>query len=206
MENETQEKTTQQRFARPESKVLFDYWNALRNSRPAPLRTEVNPCAIKRILPSVFILQRHDRDHIVFRLAGTRLCAAYGREFRDQNVLSLFSGQSRTAFRNLTNAVIEQSVVGHATCRAWSLSKEHVDAEILLLPLADENGDITRILGSTFVWDHNFPSYWQTLVRQQITRTEIIHKYQSDMIPANDTKQHDSSELRRPFLYLVKSD
>ena len=60
--------------------ALFQYWNRLRDGRPAPRRTEVEPADIKTLLADTFILEKDTRGEAVFRLAGTRLCAIYGRE------------------------------------------------------------------------------------------------------------------------------
>ncbi len=44
------------------NQVLFDYWNAIRAGRPAPRRPEIEPGDIRRVLPSVFILERKPRE------------------------------------------------------------------------------------------------------------------------------------------------
>ena len=36
--------------------ALFQYWNRLRDGRPAPLRSEIEPADIKRLLADTFIL------------------------------------------------------------------------------------------------------------------------------------------------------
>ena len=58
---------------------LFQYWNRLRGTRPAPRRTEIEPSDIKTLLADTFILEQDSRGLPVFRLAGTRLCALFGR-------------------------------------------------------------------------------------------------------------------------------
>jgi hypothetical protein len=62
--------------------ALFQYWNRLRGGRPVPLRSEIEPADIKRLLADTFILEADGRDEAIFRLAGTRLCAVYGRELK----------------------------------------------------------------------------------------------------------------------------
>ncbi|MBU2194045.1 MAG: PAS domain-containing protein, partial [Alphaproteobacteria bacterium] len=48
---------------------LFRYWNRLRNGRPAPTRTEIEPADIKTLLADTFILEKDTRGEAVFRLA-----------------------------------------------------------------------------------------------------------------------------------------
>ncbi len=70
--------------------ALFQYWNRLRNGRPAPRRTEIEPADIKTLLADTFILEKDARGEPVFRLAGTRLCALYGRELKGFSFASLW--------------------------------------------------------------------------------------------------------------------
>ena len=64
------------------STSLFQYWNRLRGNRPAPRRTEIEPADIKANLADTFILEQDTRGRPMFRLAGTRLCATFGRELK----------------------------------------------------------------------------------------------------------------------------
>ena len=73
------------------SLALFHYWNRLRGDRPAPKRTDIEPADIKTLLGDTFILERDTRGEAIFRLAGTRLCAIYGRELKGFAFTSLLS-------------------------------------------------------------------------------------------------------------------
>ena len=41
--------------------ALFQYWNRLRDGRPAPKRTEIEPADIKTLLADTFILEKDAR-------------------------------------------------------------------------------------------------------------------------------------------------
>ena len=69
------------------SVALFQYWNRLRDGRPAPRRTEIEPADIKTLLADTFIMEKDVRGEAVFRLAGTRVCAIYGRELNPPGAL-----------------------------------------------------------------------------------------------------------------------
>ena len=77
--------------------TLFHYWNRLRDGRPAPKRSEVEPADIKSLLADTFILERDTRGEAVFRLAGTRLCASYGRELKGFSFPSLVARKGPAA-------------------------------------------------------------------------------------------------------------
>lgn len=70
------------------SRNLFNYWDRLKAGRPAPKREEIEPSDIREILGDTFILDiSSGLRTISYRLAGTRLCAAYGKELKGQGYL-----------------------------------------------------------------------------------------------------------------------
>ena len=75
--------------------ALFHYWNRLRDGRAAPKRTEIEPADIKSLLADTFILEKDTRGEAVFRLAGTRLCAIYGRELKGFSFSSLWKAKDQ---------------------------------------------------------------------------------------------------------------
>ena len=56
------------------TETLLAYWESRRNGRPAPARSDIVPNDLTGLLSWLFILQRADPEHHVFRLAGTNLC------------------------------------------------------------------------------------------------------------------------------------
>ncbi|MEJ1934798.1 PAS domain-containing protein, partial [Nostoc sp. NIES-2111] len=66
----------------PASRTLFSYWDTLRGERTAPERSELDPGAIRNILADTFILEVDAGQTFPFRLAGTRVCALYGRDLK----------------------------------------------------------------------------------------------------------------------------
>ncbi|WP_254622303.1 PAS domain-containing protein, partial [Stenotrophomonas sp. GbtcB23] len=64
------------------SQIIFDYWTDLKGDRGAPLRTEIDPTALRHLLPHLFIATVGLEGYPVFRLAGTRICDLFGRELR----------------------------------------------------------------------------------------------------------------------------
>src|SRR5437588_12839090 len=71
------------------SRELFGYWAARRGTRTAPERGEIEPSAIRRALGDVFILEFDRGLGHPFRLAGTRVCALFGRELKNQRFIDL---------------------------------------------------------------------------------------------------------------------
>src|SRR6476659_10608540 len=90
---------------------LFDYWNERRGLRPAPERGDIEPGAIRRILADTFILGFDRRAGHPFRIAGTRVCAAFGRELKGEAFAGLWATESRELIRDLL-AVVAQETIG----------------------------------------------------------------------------------------------
>lgn len=135
---------------------LFQYWDRLREGRPAPRRTEIEPADIKSMLADTFILERDARGDAVFRLAGTRLCAAFGRELKGFSFVSLWApGDQRLAGKLAREALTEKSV-SVTTFDGITRQGRRLEFELLLLPL-DGGVENPRSLGSIVPFEK---PYW----------------------------------------------
>lgn len=126
--------------------ALFQYWNRLRDGRSAPLRGEVEPADIKTLLADTFILEADRRGEAAFRLAGTRICAIYGRELKGFAFPSLWrAADHKVLLRLLASVFIERSVTV-IDFEGISQGGRSAQFELLLLPL-DAGRDSPRCLG-----------------------------------------------------------
>jgi hypothetical protein len=125
---------------------LFQYWNRLRNGRPAPKRTEIEPADIKSLLADTFILEKDTRGEAVFRLAGTRLCAIYGRELKGFSFPSLWRASDQRLVAKLAHGVFQSKSVVVMAFEGHSHNGRSTSFELLLLPL-DGGVESPRSLG-----------------------------------------------------------
>src|SRR5436190_21085889 len=93
----------------PSIRELYDYWNARRGLRSAPDRAEIEPGAIRRVLADTFILAFEQRARHPFRIAGTRVCAAFGRELKSVPFLDLWGDDSQKQMRDLLTIVAHEA-------------------------------------------------------------------------------------------------
>ncbi|PZV40197.1 PAS domain-containing protein [Mesorhizobium kowhaii] len=126
--------------------TLFQYWNRLRDGRPAPKRSEVEPADIKSLLADTFILERDTRGQAVFRLAGTRLCACYGRELKGFSFPSLWREKDQRLVSRLIHGVFDQKSVVLIAFEGFSRNGRSNKFELLALPL-DGGVENPRCLG-----------------------------------------------------------
>ena len=126
--------------------ALFQYWNRLRDGRPAPKRTEVEPADIKTLLADTFILEKDTRGEAVFRLAGTRLCSVHGRELKGFSFPSLWRDKDQRLVARLIQGVFRQKSVVLVAYEGFSRNGRSVKFELLALPL-DGGVENPRCLG-----------------------------------------------------------
>ncbi len=135
--------------------ALFQYWNRLRDGRPAPRRTEVEPADIKQLLADTFILEKDTRGEAIFRLAGTRLCATYGRELKGYSFPLLWSRRDQRMIARLAHSAFHDKSVIVVTFDGLSGSGRSNPFEMVLLPLEGGLGS-PRSLGAITPCDKPF--------------------------------------------------
>ena len=156
------------------TKALFDYWNALRGSRSAPDRRDIDPTRIRSALANTFILEFTDRHEFDFRLAGSHLCTAYARELKGRSFTRLWHDRDRDAIDTLVRAVTEDHAVALVTFQGTTAVHTRLSVETILLPLRHNGSTQSRILGAMTALDE---PYWfgvQPVLEQRITGLRLI--------------------------------
>ena len=129
---------------------LFDYWNKRRGHRIAPERGDIQPDAIRHVLGDSFFLAADAAASFPFRLAGTRVCAMFGRELKSDSFFNLWGKSEQATMRKLMNVVVDEKVgvVAQATGRTTDGAPLVVNLELLLLPLLQRGPLDARVLGA----------------------------------------------------------
>ena len=129
------------------SRELHTYWQALCGRRRAPQRAEIEPAAIRHVLSEAFIVALDRGAGYPFRLAGTRVCALFGRELKGESFLNLWDDASRKTMRDLLHLLTSETVGTVAGVTAQSSDGEPLDLELLLLPLSAPRAMLARSIG-----------------------------------------------------------
>src|SRR5437762_3166467 len=117
------------------SRELFAHWRDRRGARLAPERADIDPGAIRKALGDAFLLGLDAGPAPAFRLAGTRVCALFGRELKGENFIELWEEEERTAIRDLVANVAQEMVGIVAGASGRTREGLRADLELLLLPL-----------------------------------------------------------------------
>jgi hypothetical protein len=131
----------------PFNQQLFSYWTEQRGEREAPDRSDIDPGAIRGILGDSFILAYEAEAGCSFRVAGTRLCALFGRELRGEPFANMWDAESAPQIRNLVDIVADEGIGVAAGATARADEDSHCHLELLLLPLAHRGTVGVRMLG-----------------------------------------------------------
>ena len=126
---------------------VFDYWNQRRGTRAAPDRNDIEPGGIRRVLADTFILAFDAPLGHPFRIAGTRVCAAFGRELKGESFVGLWADQSRRLIQEIVTVATDESVGVVAAARGTS-PEGTLDFELVILPLSHRGRTDARVLGA----------------------------------------------------------
>ncbi len=183
---------------------VLSYWESLRDGRLVPKRSEIDPRELRSSLNYTFILEADAPDNIRFRLAGSKLCDCMGMEMRGMPAYSMIELKGRNAF----NSAIQTCLI-----RPQILSfRMHPIASMVLLPMTDEDNNISRILGCVTV-DANHPEFPTRFSVLSMTQTRIIAAKSVLQKPMSELAEDDqpfkpqskrAASVKPPFLRIVK--
>ncbi len=123
------------------------YWASLRYGQPVPERSAIDARDIAQDLPHVFLAELVTPRVARLRICGHHVEELFGMDMRGMPVSVMFSGAARDRLAE----AFEQ--VGRGTRVFLSLTAEdgfglpRMRASLALLPLADANGRVTRVMG-----------------------------------------------------------
>lgn len=126
---------------------VLRYWDELRGTRSAPARSEIDPRHISQALEYTFIAEFVTPDIARLRIAGRQFEDLLGMDPRGMPLGVYFSLDARDELA-LALAQVSQGARAQLPLRGESgLGKPGLDGLLLLLPLTDAAGRITRVLG-----------------------------------------------------------
>ncbi|MGR3492030.1 MAG: PAS domain-containing protein [Shimia sp.] len=127
---------------------LEAYWHALRGNRLVPTRSEIDPRGIENTLDFAFIVERAAPGVARFRLAGSQLNELLGMDVRGMPITSFFASDVRHTMSEVIEAVFAGPEILEAQFTSPAgAGRSELPAQLLLLPLESDLGDISRAIG-----------------------------------------------------------
>ncbi len=155
------------------SKELFAYWDKCRRGRPVPERSDIDPGDIRRILGDTFIVACDEKAGYPFRLAGTRMCAMFGRELRAAPFIGLWEQYSASEIQDELAKLCKDGAGIVASVVAQTADDRDLTLEMLLLPLRSAHQPSGRVIGTLAPIDH--PYWLGTIPLQSLTVDALRH-------------------------------
>src|SRR5512140_60071 len=131
---------------------LFAYWASLRKGARLPGRRHLDPGDIKRLLPTVSLIDVLPQPQAPIpdfriRLAGTGLYGVYGREITGKRLGEVYNSAAADYWRaELAKVVREKRPAVGVHNLAWR-GASHLSILWLRLPLASDGKEVDMILG-----------------------------------------------------------
>jgi hypothetical protein len=125
------------------------YWTQIRQGRAAPDQADIDPKALKRLLPFVFLLDMRADGSFTYRLAGTALCERYGGELRGKDFFGHWDEMSRASLRKVLRQALARRAPACLTSIGSTEDCRMIEIETVLLPITYGAGEPQRFLGVT---------------------------------------------------------
>jgi hypothetical protein len=134
---------------------LEAYWRALRHARHIPSRNDIRPNEIDSALPHAFILQRVAPGVARMRVAGQQLHELLKMDARGMPISTFFHANARDQVADLIEkAFSEPAIVALPLVSPGNVVRAPLTGTMLLLPLRDEVGQTSRVLGALVTEGH----------------------------------------------------
>ncbi|MEL7280048.1 MAG: PAS domain-containing protein [Pseudomonadota bacterium] len=131
-----------------DSRDLLRYWNETRQNLDLPRRSDIDPRGIAGMLSRTFILEQIAPGLARFRVAGTQLADLLGMDVRGMPLSAMVLPEARDELAQKLEQVFEMpGILRAALVSPGGFRRPELEAELLILPLRDEHGEVSRAIG-----------------------------------------------------------
>jgi hypothetical protein len=132
----------------PAVETIETYWQSLCDGATLPRRAAIDPRDLAPVLEFAFVLERIAPGVGRFRLAGNHLSDLMGLEVRGMPATAIFLPEARGEIaRVFEKTCAEPGVALLELAAAGGLGRAALRAQMLLCPLLDDAGQVSRVLG-----------------------------------------------------------
>jgi hypothetical protein len=182
------------------------YWSRIRHGRTTPDQADIDPKALKRLLPFVFLLDARGGS-FVYRLAGTTLCERYGSELRGRDFLFQWDPDSRARLTEMLRRSLDACVPACLTSIGATDDCHMVEIETVLMPIAFGANYPERFLGVAQVLTDVLPLAGHPISFERLVSSALVHEDDaSDSTPPTPpppSNERWRAHPRAPHLRLV---
>jgi len=158
------------------SHLLVGYWSRLRRGRDVPDQTEIDPRAIKRMLPYTFILDAENPARPIYRLAGTALCERFGFELKGTGFLAHWEAQSGVALASLLKQALKLKQPVCLSSIGASVDCGMVELETVLAPITFGTEAPTRFIGMIQIMSDASQLRGRPIAFQRLAASQLVRE------------------------------
>jgi hypothetical protein len=133
----------------PLHRQIYAYWQQKRGSRRMPSRADIDPTEIPRLLPNLLISEYLPEGEVGrwrYRLAGTAIAAAFGRNPTGRYIDELTKGDYRAFIERIHRMVREDQRALFCASEYTGARDIPMSAKRLLLPLTTDGQQVDQII------------------------------------------------------------
>ena len=188
------------------SHFAVGYWSRIRNGRTTPDQADIDPRALKRLLPFVFLLDARG-GAFTYRLAGTTLCERYGGELRGRDFLHPWDSDSRKRLTELLNRSLKAHLPVCLTSVAATNDCRVIEIETVLMPVTFGADHPERFLGVAQVLTDISPLAGKPINFERLVSSRLVYEDEPFTHTPRPPSSHDGGRphAKAPHLRLVSS-
>lgn len=126
---------------------VMEYWSGLRVGGALPQQMDLDPRGIASALPYVFMLERIAPGIARIKVAGAHMNDLMGMEVKSMPITAFAAPGERSVFLPLIDQVFDGPAMVELGLEAKRAGYAPKEAEMLILPVEDGYGRVTRALG-----------------------------------------------------------
>ena len=161
------------------------YWRAKRRARSMPSRRDIDPTEIGPLLSHLQLIEVVDGGiRYRYRLAGTSLVTAFGREYTGRYLDELFAGERLAYAQRVFGTVCSKRKPVFLRNRYSTTRDVDMIANRLYMPLSEDGCSVNVIFGAlTFEFGRGaLPGLWSSATLDRSTAT--LHVIEDEVVPA----------------------
>ena len=196
------------------SHFAVGYWSRIRGNRATPDQADIDPKALKRLLPIVFLLEARGDGGFIYRLAGTTLCDRLGGELRGRNYLNQWDADSSTRVARLLRQALAARIPVCLNSVGATMNCAMVEIETVLMPVGFGSDEPERFLGMAQILTDVAPLAGEPIAFERLVSGTLVREEETAMpavaaaapaAPAARIPLEHPVHPRAPHLRLVSS-
>jgi hypothetical protein len=131
---------------------IHKIWRELAAGTVGPKREDITPARLRGAMPWTFVVDLADGD-FKFRFAGERIIQFMGRRLQGTQLSEHLGTPFFDGMHNFFSRVVQMKVPqAYGPGPVTYPGKEHMEMEVMVLPLSDDGRSVSGLLGTFDTW------------------------------------------------------